>query len=391
MYIILFKTITIKYMLLTYFIVIVIFIILCIMFHSYYTLLIKKRYIIPTLIDRFINYQINIQHIPGICIMINEHQHPSFFHSYGFANIETKEKMSLHHLFEIGSLGKQFIAFSILLLHQENRLSLYDSIDRYFPILSSLNLGTITIYQLVTHTSGLELLPKHFRKTYEYSYDEFLQLVCKSHLGFYPGCGWRYSHTGYILLVLIIEMICQESYFDFMKSRIFQPLKMNSVISNETLPKITHGYRQKTIRRSRSQPIGNMLLSAYIENEEPVSKFMNFATGGIAMSIIDFAKWDSFLYHPYLLGERLSQMMFESSYLNDGTTHFYGMGFRIDPLSKYNIIYHDGVWKGFTCSILHYQEEQLSIIIFCNCLNAPTTEIAQVIKHIYQKGLVYVE
>ena len=383
-------------MLFIYVIIIVVFILITIMFHSYYTLLIKKRYVIPTLIDRFINYQLNIQHIPGLCLLINESQRTSFIHNYGFANIETKEKMSIHHLFEIGSLGKQFIAFSILLLHQENRLSLYDSIDRYFPMMSSLKVGMITIYQLATHTSGLELLPKHFKGIYEYSHENFIELVCNSRLGFYPGCGWRYSHTGYILLVFIIEIITQGSYFDFMKSRIFQPLKMNSVISNhtfetKTLPRISHGYRQKTIRRSRSHPVGNMLLSTYIENEEPNSKFMSFATGGIAMSIIDFAKWDAFLYRPYLIQEHLLEFMFGSSYLNDGTSHFYGMGFRIDPLSKYNVIYHDGTWRGFTCSILHYQEEDLSIIVFCNCLNAPTTEIAQVVKHIYQKGLVYAD
>jgi CubicO group peptidase (beta-lactamase class C family) len=140
--------------------------------------------------------------------------------------------------------------------------------------MSSLKLGMITIYQLVTHTSGLELLPRHFRKTYEYSYEEFMDLVYKSTLGFYPGCGWRYSHTGYILLIFIIEMVTEQTYFDFMKSNIFQPLQMKSVISNhmfeyKSFPKITHGYRQKTIRRSRSQPIGNMMLTSYIENEEP--------------------------------------------------------------------------------------------------------------------------
>lgn len=55
---------------------------------------------------------------------------------------------------------------------------------------------------------------------------ELLDLVAKKPLEFKPGTKWACSNTGYVLLGMVIEKVSGQSYADFLKSNIFEPLGM---------------------------------------------------------------------------------------------------------------------------------------------------------------------
>src|SRR5450432_2475446 len=70
---------------------------------------------------------------PGIAIAIQQNGKIIFEKGYGLANLETKEKISPVSNFNTGSLTKQFTALSILQLASDNKLSLEDSLIKFFP------------------------------------------------------------------------------------------------------------------------------------------------------------------------------------------------------------------------------------------------------------------
>ena len=75
------------------------------------------------------------------------------FNSYGLANVENQEPLTVDHQFQIASVSKSFVAVSILQLVEARKLTLDQTIDKYFPDMP--NAKEITIHQLLTHTSGL--------------------------------------------------------------------------------------------------------------------------------------------------------------------------------------------------------------------------------------------
>ena len=73
---------------------------------------------------------------------------------YGFANLEWNIPDSPKTKFRLGSITKQFTAASILLLEERGKLSVNDSVKKYMPDAPAA-WDKITIFNLLTHTSGL--------------------------------------------------------------------------------------------------------------------------------------------------------------------------------------------------------------------------------------------
>jgi CubicO group peptidase (beta-lactamase class C family) len=70
---------------------------------------------------------------PGGAVLILKNDSVVFSHAYGLADLPSKEKITTQTLFNTGSISKTFVAYVILELAQEGKLSLNDSIARFFP------------------------------------------------------------------------------------------------------------------------------------------------------------------------------------------------------------------------------------------------------------------
>jgi len=141
----------------------------------------------------------------------------------GLFDRESKLPLDPHHLFRIASVTKTFTAASVLRLYEEGKIKLDDSINRYLPkeYIDLLEGGgnptnTITVRQLLTHTSGihdygqdpqyfaaLQSDPKHRWTRMEQV--QFAMKWGKPH--FEPGKDFHYSDTGYDLLGEMIERL----------------------------------------------------------------------------------------------------------------------------------------------------------------------------------------
>lgn len=169
---------------------------------------------------------------PGMIISITKGDKVIYEKAKGLANIDTKAPMETDFRFRIGSLTKTFTCTVILQLADEKKLSLDETIDKYFPNLP--NAKNITVRMLGDMTSGLynyseakefddsmQANPKKLWKP-----EELVEVSVRNGTYFEPGKGWHYSNTNTTLLGMIIEKITGNKLPEEIKTRITDKLGM---------------------------------------------------------------------------------------------------------------------------------------------------------------------
>ena len=305
-------------------------------------------------IDLYVKTEMARQKIPGLALAIVRNGKISTLRSYGFANLEHQVPVTAETIFQSGSIGKQFTAAAVMILVQEGKVSLEDKITKYFPDAPSA-WQSITVRHLLTHTSGMQDFPADLDLRRDYTEDEFLASFKKAPLAFAPGSRWDYSNAGYATLGILIGKVTGTFYGDFLKTRIFEPLGMNTarVISEaDIVPHRAAGYR---------------LVAGEIKNQEWVSPSTNStADGSLYFSILDLAKWDAALYSDSPLRQSTLAQVFTPTTLSDGGTKGYGFGWFTGTMHNHRIVFHGGAWQGFKSFIVRFPNDKLSIIFFAN-------------------------
>jgi CubicO group peptidase (beta-lactamase class C family) len=163
----------------------------------------------------------------------------------GFSNLATKEPAKASTLYRIASMTKPITAIGIMILADEGKLNPEDDVAKYLPeftnqmLIAERNKETVSLKKpsrpiklrdLLTHTSGLAAYPKGVDDVYfkrNRTLSETSLAVGLLPLEFEPGTKWSYCNSGIDTLGRIIEVVSGESYEDFLKKRIFDPLEMN--------------------------------------------------------------------------------------------------------------------------------------------------------------------
>ncbi|RPI61430.1 MAG: class A beta-lactamase-related serine hydrolase, partial [Lysobacterales bacterium] len=168
---------------------------------------------------------------------------------YGFANLEWSIPNTPSTKFRLGSVTKQFTAAAILLLADRGKLALDDPVKKHWPDAPAA-WDAITIFHLLTHTSGIpnftndaELM--RTQRVMPSTPEKTLGHVRDKPLDFAPGERMSYSNSGYVLLGLLVERVGGQSYADFVRDNIFEPLGMNDSgydVSAAIIPNRASGY-----------------------------------------------------------------------------------------------------------------------------------------------------
>ena len=153
----------------------------------------------------------------------------------GLADRRPAERMRATYRFRIGSVTKTFVATVVLQLEAEGRLRLGDSVERWLPGLVP-NGGSITLRQLLNHTSGLVSFTddEDFEKGLiadpgrSRSPREVLSFAFSHAARFAPGTDWWYSNTNYVVLGLVVEAVTSSTLEQQLEQRILMPLKLEA-------------------------------------------------------------------------------------------------------------------------------------------------------------------
>ena len=179
------------------------------------------------------------QKIPGLAVGIYSRGSILLAKGYGLANVELNVPVKPETLFQSGSVGKQFVSAAVMMLVEEGKISLDDSITKYFPDAPA-TWKPILIKNLLSHTSGLSeyesgdrIGPKGVFSTprLDFTEDELATNIEALPIEWAPGDKWAYRNTNYVLLGIIIHKVTGKHYAEFLNERIFKPLGMTSTIA----------------------------------------------------------------------------------------------------------------------------------------------------------------
>lgn len=330
----------------------------------------------PERIADFVNNYLKKKQIPGCAVLVRHEGRTVHCAGYGVANLEQGVKVTPQTVFQSGSLGKQFTAMAVMLLVEQDQLSLGDPVSKFLKLPSTWS--KITVRHLLTHTSGLGDYPEGFSLQKDYTEEELLKMITAQPLGFAPGKKWAYSNLGYVTLGILIHKVTGEFYGDVLRKRVFSKLGMTSarIISEaDIIPNRAAGYRLK---------------DGTLKNQEWVAPTVNTtADGSLYLTVEDMAKWDEALEAGQLLSAAGFEQMWTPVTLTDGSKAPYGFGWRIDKnTAGHRMLEHGGAWQGFATYIgRHPDDERLSVVVFCNRAGASAAHIARVIAGFYVPAL----
>ena len=139
----------------------------------------------------------------------------------------------------VGSVSKQFCAACVMYLCEQNKLSLEDTLDRFFPNFKDGK--KITVKQLLNMSSGLtnylELLkPTMVTDNESENINIITKLITDQTPRFEPGQDYEYSNSNYFLLAGIVEQASGIAYHKFLREQFFVPFEMNDTGFIEEIP-----------------------------------------------------------------------------------------------------------------------------------------------------------
>jgi CubicO group peptidase (beta-lactamase class C family) len=227
---------------------------------------------------------------PGAAILIMRNDSVIFSKGYGLADVITQEPITTKTLFNIGSISKTFVSNAILKLQNDGKLSVNDSLYKYFPTFKNKMIAqSVKIKHLLTHTSGLPDNRQVSRDTTFYltakDNENWYPVTQTDTLMFEPGSQFEYSNPSFNGLALIAEKVSGMPWQKYVEENIMKPSGMIlSTITNGAHPEkgVSHGYVKNNNQWTEDD-----------YGEEPT--FPAAGNGGVWSSVEELCKYEQAL------------------------------------------------------------------------------------------------
>ncbi len=226
---------------------------------------------------------INNTNSPGAAVTVMENGKVITKKSYGMASIEHQVPFTHQTVVKMPySEGREFISIAVVLMERDGILKLDDKVRKYFPKLPAWA-ETVTLWDLLNHRSGFvdewaELLLTQASMANRFDRSQFLNLLYNQPTpSVEPGKGYMYSNSDFGLLRLILEKASGKNLPDWLKQRVFDPLKMHStrmennpleVIPNKAIVYIRGARNMTHAEVQKTSPGGNYFVLTTAEDLE---------------------------------------------------------------------------------------------------------------------------
>lgn len=320
---------------------------------------------------------------PGGAVLIMKGDKTVFSESYGLADVQTQEKITAQTLFNTGSISKTFVSHVILDLANEGKLSLQDSLAKYFNDFKNPAIANkVKIHHLLTHTSGLPDNRTVFLDSISLltakDEENFAPIKQNDSLLFEPGSRYEYSNPAFNGLALIIEKVTGRKWQEVVQEKIFDPAGMKtSVITDGPYPitGVSHAYL-KTKNGYTEKDYG----------EEPT--FAAAGNGGVWSSVKELALYEQALRNTKFSDTKTiedARTIKTYANWNSSTPSFIGYSWFIGKTEDgYKMIYHTGTQGGFYGDYVSIPEKGITYIMLCN-IPTPQEEKREAVLSILKK------
>lgn len=317
----------------------------------------------------------------GVSVAILRNDKPIYSRSAGLADLERSAPATTTTVYRIASLTKQFTAAGILRLAEQGKLSVDDRLSVYLPEFP--RAAEVSLRDLLNHTSGV----RNYTETDTAdrigdtgaTVPELIAAIAKQDplYDFAPGTMWRYSNSNYALLGAVIEKVTGQTYAQFMKVTIFDPLGMADTAVDDNGAVVLD--RASGYRLADSHP-GAFRHAGHLDMSVP------YAAGAIRSTIEDLVRWNSGLHGGRLLSPvSLKQMAGPGLLRNGAETQTavywpgdpgvppeglvpgpYAFGLEHYTLNGHRVIGHNGSLPGFDAVMNAYPDDRITIIVLAN-------------------------
>ena len=320
---------------------------------------------------------------PGAAVLIMQGCDTLYSCCFGLADMVTREPVSFESNFCIASVSKQFSAVALLQLAEQGKVSLKDSLAKFFPEFRAPFFKNIRLHHILSHTSGIpDARSRDDRNFVLYSTDVESVGYMKTldHLNFEPGKQYEYINPTFQLIYQIVERVTGVPFEEYMQQNVFDKAGMKTCRYFEpdrVIPHLAHGYERD----------GSGGWKEYDYGEE--SFFATKADGALYCSINDFVRWEHALrdnkvwsaasklhaYHPWI------KIPADANYGYQPHTG-YGYGFFVQEVpGKPLHVYHLGDNGGFTIYAGKIPERDLIFLFFST---RPDIERLAMVNRVYE-------
>ena len=235
------------------------------------------------------------------------------YKGYGLMDPSSDAPMPADALWDWASVSKQFTAAAILRLEMENKLSIDDSIRKFFPQAPA-DKQVVKLRHLMNHTSGIRNTWGDEERASPGRRDDYVLAYLKVPMLSKPGERWAYNNEAYSVLAAVVEMASNMKYEEFCLKKLFKPAAMKDTSFI--------GYRKLDLKRVPRDDRGQGRRWAYFEDRGP--RGWNYrGMGGVVASTLDMFKWHHALRGKKVLSEAAKKRYYEVG-LQD-----YALGWRV--------------------------------------------------------------
>ncbi|KAA8485482.1 CubicO group peptidase (beta-lactamase class C family) [Arcticibacter tournemirensis] len=294
----------------------------------------------------------------------------------GWADYLHRDSLTINSVFELASVSKPMTATAILMLAEQGKLKLDQTVNAFYP---DFPYPGITIRMLLSHRSGLmnyvyfvDRLWKAQRKNESKGITnaDVMKLIAEHKPPVYtkPNVKFHYNNSNFMILGAIIEKVSGMPYSQFMQENIFKPCGMKN----------TNVYSKAEYDKIPVDVVGHDRTWRY-------SVVQNFLDGPVGDKGIYSTVHDLFLFDRCLRkGKLLGKAWLDSAYTGHNNLvrgHFnYGYGWRTFEGDGHKVVYHTGWWHGFRHIYLRDLTADVTIVLLCNLTNGSLLQLDELYK-----------
>lgn len=316
------------------------------------------------------------QNLPGLSVAVGVGGDIVWAEGFGWADLETREPVTPHHRFSIGTASKALTSAAVGVLLERDQLNLDDDIRTYVPEFPKKQ-WPVTLRQLMAHVAGVRTDSGDegplFSQRCERPVDA-LPFFAHRTLLFEPGTRYRYSSYGWILVSAAVEAAADEPFLTFMRTQIFDPLGMDDTrvdAATGSLPDRVTPYfpRFAADPRYGLHLMREIDLSCYAGAMAFLSTPSDLVRFGMAMN-------DGKLLQPATV-----QLLQTAQRLASGEETGYGLGWDLETITltgePARVVGHDGESLGGTvASLITLREREMVVAVTSNIAYADTGSLA---------------
>jgi len=349
-----------------------------------------------TELDAYLEKLVNSGTPQGLSMVIVKNDSIVYRKGFGWADGPRKIQATPQTVYHWWSITKIPTAMAILQLQEQGKLKLDDPVSKYLPFFKvkypSDKSTAITLRQLLNHSSGIPdanalSFTKWIHHDGEPPVDQtaFIEKVFPKYatLEFEPGENTAYTNIGYMLLGAIIEKVSRQSYRDYIRHHILEPLKMTQtdfVYTSDMEPYEAAGSHPAFNLMS---PLLYTMIGSYIRETSKKKIWMNrvYTDQEPSSALIGSTMDAAHLVRAYLnkgildghriLSEKSIGLMTNDSHVakaDDGGSYFFrqGIGWQVFKEKSGYKLEHNGGGPGFFTKMQIYPSDNLGLIMFCN-------------------------